>query len=165
MQNAIECSTKNTFCVCPLHNLCIWGAKLPLENATNARFVYILPEPLMRGRPLPALFRWGIQKHTDVPAFRRIIIPHFFFSFVAKKNRTMRCFSIKIKGNSLLFCLFVRKWEVWSCEGADGAFALGVEELWRQRQKCQHIICQNAIHCVENKGQGGIVCMASIGNP
>ena len=47
---------------------------------------------------------------------------------------------------------------MWSCEGADGAFALGVEELWRQRQKCQHIICQNAIHCVEKKRSRGTVC-------
>ena len=98
---------KKTFCVCPLHNLCIWGAKLPLENATNARFVYILPEPLMRGRPLPALFRWGIQKHTDVPAFRRIIIPHFFFSFVARKKiEPCGAFQSRLKGINFYFvCL------------------------------------------------------------
>ena len=81
----------------------------------------------------------------------------FLFVRCEKKNRTMWCFSIKIKGNSLLFYLFVRKWELWSCEVADGDFALGVEELWRQRQKCQHIICQNAIHSVEKKGQGVFV--------
>ena len=53
----------------------------------------------------------------------------------------------------LVLFVFFEIGKVWSREGADGAFAREDLKSWRQREKCQHIICQNTIHCLQGKGQ------------